>query len=96
MLNKIHETNLILSFSQKTKLWNKAPPASSHFKSQTTIQNVRIAFSKRKFVCCVFTLTVAIACSTFELWRQTSSARTAAIGHGRVILYHLVCTLRDS
>ena len=70
--------------------------ASSHFKSRTTIQNVRIAFSNRTFVRCVFTLTVAIAYSTFELRRQTFSARTAGIGHGHVILYRLVCTLRDS
>ena len=95
-VNKIHKTNLILSFSQKTKLWSKAPLASSHSKSRTTIQNVRIAFSNRKFVRCVFTFTAAIACSTFELWRQTYSATTVAIGYGQVILYRLVCTLHDS
>ena len=78
-LNKIHKTNLILSFSQKTELRSKAPPTSSHPKSRTKIQNVCIAFSNRTFVRCVFTLTVAIACSTFELWRQTSSARAAGI-----------------
>ena len=95
MMNKIHKTNLILSFFHKIKLRSKAPLTSSRSKSRTTIQNVHITFSYRKCVCCVFTFTVAIACSTFKLWRQTSSARTAAIGHGQVILYRLVCTLRS-
>ena len=54
-MNKINKTNLILTFSQKSKLRSKTPPAGLHSKSQTTIQNVRIAFSNQKFVRCVFT-----------------------------------------
>ena len=52
--------------------------------------------TKNSFAATVFTLTVAIACSTFELWRQTSSARTAEIGYGQVILHRLACILRDN
>ena len=70
-------------------------PVGVEFKFRARCAN-HSTTSNQKFVCCVFTLTVAIACSTFELWRQTSSARTAGIGHGQVILHRLVCTLRDS
>ena len=87
---------MFINCGPTTSLGEISVLAAFFSKSRTTIQNVRIAFSYQKFVRCIITLTVAIACSTFEVWRQTSSARTAAIGHGHVILYRLVCTLRDS